>query len=144
MFSCQLSIKNVIYPLFLHSLFILHVMSSTPYGDIHRDPQAFKEAFQKSHQKNDKIGDNNLDSSELFDNKKEDDVFYWFSLHDYDHNEKLDGLELRSAWMNSDPSIYTLTKAEEIVDNILENDDLNNDGFIDWEEYLANQSGQKK
>lgn len=112
--------------------------SSNTYGNVHQDTETFKQEFQKKHSKEDKIGE--FDASELYKTDKEDDVFYWFSLHDHNHDGHLDGHELRQAWMASDPTIYTLAKAEDVVDKILEQDDLDNDGRISWEEYLSSQS----
>jgi hypothetical protein len=110
------------------------------YGDIHHDPDAFRQDFQQHHKQGEKVGDESTD--DLFKANKEDDVYYWFSLHDYDHDGFLDGHELRVAWMNSDPKKYTLEVAEDTVDKILDRDDLDNDGKISWEEYLTSQAGK--
>lgn len=115
------------------------------YGDIHHDPEAFRHDFQERHQKTDDLG-GGIKAEELYkDDKetKENDVYYWFSLHDNNHDGHLDGHELRAAWMSSNPTKYTLPVADELVDKILLNDDLDNDGKISWEEYLTSQKAGK-
>lgn len=81
---------------------------------------------------------------------------YYYSLHDYNEDHALDGHELRwgkrgkgrlvcqlflnliplfSVVMDGAPSSgFSLTRLEQEIDKILEENDLNNDGVITWEE----------
>ena len=66
---------------------------------------------------------------------EEDDSYYFFALHDLNHDEYLDGHELRVAFTeeNFDPELgeheplrhhATLKEAEEMIDHVLEEDDI--------------------
>ncbi|ORY98137.1 hypothetical protein BCR43DRAFT_438160 [Syncephalastrum racemosum] len=79
-----------------------------------------------------------LDENEL--------VYYLFLLHDTDGDNHLDGHELRTAFTDydegeeDDPTRYvSLDEVTEMVDHVLEEDDLNGDGLISWDEYMASQ-----
>ena len=71
-------------------------------------------------------------------------IFYFFELHDYDKNKKLDGLELFVAL--TDHHERTKTKedsgdlleeeVELLVDNLLEEHDITGDGYIDFMELM--------
>ena len=75
------------------------------------------------------------------DSLKEDEMlFHFFKEHDTDKNNKLDGLELAHALTHygsegaenpamSDESIQRL------VDDVLNEQDTNKDGYIDYAEY---------
>ncbi|XP_046384149.1 multiple coagulation factor deficiency protein 2 homolog [Ischnura elegans] len=98
--------------------------------------------------------------------------FYYFKLHDFDNNTKLDGLEILQAIqhvMHSSeeqgepegskpeegqetvPGANLIEEAErldddfsyfvELIDKVLEEDDLDNDGFLSYIEYVK---GRKK
>lgn len=66
--------------------------------------------------------------------------FYYFTLHDYDENKKLDGLEILYG-INDHPNGTDeyLPRTEEegakMVDNVLSIMDKNSDGYIDYPEY---------
>ena len=79
----------------------------------------------------------NYRASEVFEEDEQDDRYYWFSLHDYNNDEHLDGHELRHAWMASNPEKYSKEVVEPMVDKIIERDDTDNDGRISWAEYLS-------
>ena len=76
----------------------------------------------------------------------EDLQFHYFKLHDYDHNNKLDGIELMNAMTHyhdedsdgKNPH-YTDDEMGHMIDQILEEDDLNKDGYIDYPEFVASQ-----
>lgn len=76
----------------------------------------------------------------------EDLQFHYFKLHDYDHNNKLDGIELMNAMTHyhdedgdgKNPQ-YTDDEMGQMIDQILEEDDLNKDGYIDYPEFVASQ-----
>ncbi|XP_075122672.1 multiple coagulation factor deficiency protein 2 homolog [Leptodactylus fuscus] len=73
--------------------------------------------------------------------------FYYFTMHDFDHNKLLDGLEIMAALEESlDEHIGDVfTRAEklkyyiEMTDEVLEEDDLDKDGFLSFVEYMHSQ-----
>ncbi|KAJ3091393.1 hypothetical protein HK102_000716 [Quaeritorhiza haematococci] len=71
-----------------------------------------------------------------------DDVFWFFSLYDYNKDEHLDGHELRNAFTEYDKEDkdMQLIDVEEMIEHVLREDDRDNDGKISWEEYLASQT----
>jgi hypothetical protein len=84
---------------------------------------------------------------ENFKSDSKDDHFLFFTMHDYNKDQHLDGHELALAY-----SGYEFFKGEENVelfenykdlehqiDHTLKEDDINNDGKISWEEYLSSQ-----
>lgn len=87
----------------------------------------------------------NLDSEEATQ-------FHYFKLHDYDNNNKLDGLELYAAITHL--SQHDTDGAGEghgnevpldeeqvvnLVDTVLKQDDFNDDGFVDYYEFVQAQ-----
>ncbi|KAH0548805.1 multiple coagulation factor deficiency protein 2 homolog [Cotesia glomerata] len=83
------------------------------------------------------------------DTMSEDEIeFYFFKMHDKDNNTKLDGLEILHALQHTyhteddynEVDDYNL--ADQIpmiikmVDRVLEEDDLDNDGYIEYVEYV--------
>ncbi|KAK2567439.1 Multiple coagulation factor deficiency protein 2-like protein [Acropora cervicornis] len=77
----------------------------------------------------------------------EDLQFHYFKLHDYDNNNKLDGIELMNAmthYHNEEGAEgktpqYSENEMGNMIDQILEEDDLNKDGYIDYPEFVASQ-----
>ncbi len=68
----------------------------------------------------------------------EDDLLYFFTVHDYDQDGLLDGHELRVAFGDhNDERRMSLDEVERVIDGTLSEDDVDNDGKISWEEYLA-------
>ena len=75
-------------------------------------------------------------------------IFYFFKLHDYDNNQKLDGLEWMAALTDfhqeesekndfkQGGQTFLHQEAEAIVDELLEKHDKNEDGFIDFFELM--------
>ncbi|XP_055335209.1 multiple coagulation factor deficiency protein 2 homolog [Paramacrobiotus metropolitanus] len=72
--------------------------------------------------------------------------FHYFKLHDSDGNGKLDGLEMLQALLhsgNEDPHHERLEPSEpidlkvytDIIDQVLKDDDLDQDGYLSYEEY---------
>ena len=75
--------------------------------------------------------------------------FHYFKLHDYDNNNKLDGHELGIAMTHfheesedggeqkAQPS-YTISDDElaNLIELILKEDDLNDDGYVDYYEFV--------
>ena len=94
----------------------------------------------KEHLK-DEIGD--IKEDEMSD---EDLQFHYFRLHDYDGNKKLDGLELMQAMSDyhNESGIQDERETSEeamasTIDQILSYDDANDDGYIDYPEYIKSQ-----
>jgi len=77
--------------------------------------------------------------------------FHYFKMHDTDGNNKLDGLELVKSlihWHEGEdhdghshelPPIFEDKQLSFLVDPVLRNDDINNDGLIDYAEFIASQ-----
>ncbi|KAK3605502.1 hypothetical protein CHS0354_004053 [Potamilus streckersoni] len=81
--------------------------------------------------------------------------FHYFKLHDYDNNNKLDGTEITKAIthfhseedekkegdQSNKENVKVITDEEitNIVDLVLKEDDLNNDGYIEYVEFIAAQ-----
>ncbi|KAJ3057484.1 hypothetical protein HK097_004004 [Rhizophlyctis rosea] len=85
---------------------------------------------------------------------EDDDLYYFFTLHDRNADYHLDGHELMRAFvdaegdgsdMDGDGKIeepkrhLTLAEVQNMVDHVIGEDDLDNDGMISWEEYLLSQ-----
>ncbi|XP_034943458.1 multiple coagulation factor deficiency protein 2 homolog [Chelonus insularis] len=76
--------------------------------------------------------------------------FYYFKSHDVDNNTKLDGLEMLYAIQHTfheddihetDDSIPLIV---DLIDRVLEEDDLDNDGYLGYAEYvLSRQSSER-
>uniref|UniRef100_A0A8D0KIJ3 Multiple coagulation factor deficiency 2, ER cargo receptor complex subunit n=1 Tax=Salvator merianae TaxID=96440 RepID=A0A8D0KIJ3_SALMN len=67
---------------------------------------------------------------------------HYFKMHDYDGNSLLDGLELATAISHvhkEEGGEHTQTMKEEelinLIDGVLQDDDKNNDGYIDYAEF---------
>jgi len=85
--------------------------------------------------------------------------FHYFKMHDTDGNNKLDGCELVKSLIhwhdeaNHDPKsgqpvpeakIFKDDELKNMIDPILESDDVNRDGFIDYSEFQrAQQAAQQ-
>jgi len=80
--------------------------------------------------------------------------FHYFKMHDSDGNNKLDGCELVKSLIhwhdqaNHDPKsgqpipeakIFKDEELKNMIDPILNSDDRNKDGFIDYSEFVAAQ-----
>ena len=85
---------------------------------------------------------------ELIDLKEEDldedekVYFHYFKLHDLDLNNKLDGLELSKAMLHHEDSTSEAMSDDSIariVDAILNDDDADGDGYINYKEFLVSQ-----
>lgn len=83
--------------------------------------------------------------------------FHYFKLHDYDNNNKLDGLELYAAIAHyaehhaeeeeaeSEKQLPSMEHEQisKLVDVVLEQDDMNDDGFVDYFEFVQAQEAVK-
>ncbi|XP_020602174.1 multiple coagulation factor deficiency protein 2-like [Orbicella faveolata] len=70
----------------------------------------------------------------------------FFLMHDFDNNNKLDGLEIFQGFSHHDHSedeghhesdSFNEDDMAEFVDTILEDQDRNDDGYIDYPEFMA-------
>ncbi|XP_066450643.1 multiple coagulation factor deficiency protein 2 homolog [Eleutherodactylus coqui] len=89
-----------------------------------------------------KVGEIDLEKA------SEDELeFYYFTIHDFDHNKLLDGLEIMAALQESlEDHIGDIFTREEkmkhytdMTDEVLEEDDLDKDGFLSFVEYMHSQ-----
>ncbi|CAG8646741.1 3204_t:CDS:2, partial [Scutellospora calospora] len=77
---------------------------------------------------------------------EEDELYYLFSIHDTNNDGHLDGHELRGAFIehesddDSNKNLLTIEEIVEMIDHVLLEDDMNNDGKISWDEYLLSQT----
>ncbi|GAB1601246.1 nuclear transcription factor Y subunit beta isoform X1 [Argonauta hians] len=89
-------------------------------------------------------------SNKPVDQMTEEEIeFHYFKLHDYDDNNKLDGNEITSAIThfqrednaetNAPARSMTNDEITDIVDMVLKEDDLNNDGYIEYSEFATAQ-----
>ncbi|XP_065661531.1 multiple coagulation factor deficiency protein 2 homolog [Hydra vulgaris] len=76
--------------------------------------------------------------------------FHYFKVHDNDNDDKLDGIELANAMAHyhddegsEKPEEYTEEELAGMVDQILEEDDLNKDGYIDYPEFISSQTKEE-
>ncbi|XP_006617832.1 multiple coagulation factor deficiency protein 2 homolog [Apis laboriosa] len=78
--------------------------------------------------------------------------FHYFKMHDADNNNKLDGCELIKSlihWheqekkevggVNTGPKLFKDEELVTLIDPILSLDDTNNDGYIDYPEFIQAQ-----
>jgi hypothetical protein len=98
------------------------------YGDFHKSAETYKK-----------------ESGNAVDPDKE--LFYFFSLHDYNRDHHLDGHELSLAYMGyefyKEEQIHDVIRKEDMefmIDHALMEDDKDNDGKISWSEYLESQN----
>ncbi|KAJ3017988.1 hypothetical protein HKX48_003238 [Thoreauomyces humboldtii] len=104
------------------------------YGDFHRSAQYAREHLPET------------PSTDIpaFKSTAEEDLYYFFSLHDLNGDHHLDGHELRNAFTHAGemppPDMrMTVADTEGMIDHALLEDDTNYDGLVSWEEYLASQ-----
>uniref|UniRef100_H3BDN8 EF-hand domain-containing protein n=1 Tax=Latimeria chalumnae TaxID=7897 RepID=H3BDN8_LATCH len=77
---------------------------------------------------------------------EEEMEFYYFTLHDFDQNMLLDGLEIMTALRESlEPHIRSRFSEEDLInctaltDEVLEEDDFDKDGYLSYVEYMHSQ-----
>lgn len=83
--------------------------------------------------------------------------FHYFKLHDYDGNNKLDGVEVTKAITHfhddeevaagehkTPPKVYTDEELINIIDMVMKEDDLNDDGYIEYFEFVTAQRKAKE
>ncbi|KAI8922935.1 hypothetical protein BC831DRAFT_473603 [Entophlyctis helioformis] len=110
------------------------------YGDFHKSAKHFRERLQ------------NAGYGTALDGEHDEDLFYFFSLHDYNNDGHLDGHELRLAfqgyeWNQGIETVDTTVDQadlETMIDHALAEDDVNNDGMISWAEYLESAAYHRR
>ncbi|KAL0266800.1 UNVERIFIED_CONTAM: hypothetical protein PYX00_009248 [Menopon gallinae] len=76
--------------------------------------------------------------------------FHYFKIHDYDNNTKLDGLEILQAIRHTLHEEDGETAGKEmqhfidLIDRVLEEDDLDRDGYLSYVEYVIGREREKK
>ncbi|KAI8823546.1 uncharacterized protein EV422DRAFT_359848 [Fimicolochytrium jonesii] len=85
---------------------------------------------------------------------EQEDLFYFFSLADQNGDHYLDGHELRHTYTTGGGEQSTehppkehrlpLEEVESMIDHTLLEDDIDGDGKISWDEYLASQFYHQK
>lgn len=73
--------------------------------------------------------------------------FHFFRLHDQDSNDKLDGLEIMAAMSHfsehetegNTESVMSQERINEMVDSVLAQEDADDDGFVDYYEFIKAQ-----
>ncbi|ODM96278.1 Multiple coagulation factor deficiency protein 2 [Orchesella cincta] len=93
-----------------------------------------------------------IDTSQMSEQELQ---FHYFKMHDADNNNKLDGCELvkslihwhdqsnhdpRSGHAIPEPKIFKDDELINMIDPILQNDDKNRDGMIDYMEFSLAQA----
>lgn len=127
-----------------------------PVAAGHGHPQQGQQVFNAQHMANerDHIGEHvgmPVDTSRMSEQELQ---FHYFKMHDADNNNKLDGCELVKSlihWHDQanhdpkagtplpDPKIFTDAELLAMIDPILDQDDKNKDGFIDYPEFIQAQ-----
>ncbi|XP_059156356.1 multiple coagulation factor deficiency protein 2 homolog isoform X2 [Physella acuta] len=80
--------------------------------------------------------------------------FHYFKLHDYDNNNKLDGVEIGKALTHfhdendkgsdENKKIFEDSEISNIVDSVIQENDENKDGYIEYFEFKRRQATQKE
>ncbi|XP_076464850.1 multiple coagulation factor deficiency protein 2 homolog isoform X4 [Babylonia areolata] len=93
--------------------------------------------------------------------------FHYFKMHDYDNNNKLDGVEIGKALTHfhdehenaageqgqdqeqqqanrAPPKIFTDDEISSIVDSVIGDNDENGDGYVEYFEFKRNQEKQRQ
>ncbi|KAF9543350.1 hypothetical protein EC957_000941 [Mortierella hygrophila] len=125
------------------ALFLLAVATSTVLADIpetdaehsnYGDTAKAKE-FAKEH-----MGEKGKNLTE------KEELMMLFTLHDTNKDGHLDGIELRAAFSDyndqhtpNSQSTVTLQQMLDMIDHVIGEDDINNDGKISLEEYMISQ-----
>ncbi|KAI9349268.1 hypothetical protein DFJ73DRAFT_760640 [Zopfochytrium polystomum] len=136
-------------------LFVAASHEGGNYGDVHLGAETIRRKIRERIKK--QMDGKTFNDMPMPDPSSEDDQYYYFTLHDYNNDEHLDGHELRVVFSDMEaltdqgrsgrPDMngklakdrLTLEKVEELIDSVLEEDDLDNDGAISWAEYVASQ-----
>ncbi|XP_067124214.1 multiple coagulation factor deficiency protein 2 homolog [Centruroides vittatus] len=96
-----------------------------------------------------------VDEPDISHMSEEELQFHYFKMHDNDKNNKLDGCELVKSLIHwhleenkqsgnnpATPKIFSDHELATMIDPILDMDDQNKDGFIDYPEFIAAQQSR--
>ncbi|KAI5711827.1 hypothetical protein M8J76_014175 [Diaphorina citri] len=127
-----------------------------PHHGHHGEPKVLAGVQDMSHEREhiQEHFDVPIDTSKMSEQELQ---FHYFKMHDADNNNKLDGCELIKSLIHwhehgqKDPHTGEPTKAPEpkvfsdeelvkLIDPILNMDDINKDGYIDYPEFIRAQS----
>lgn len=141
MSSCSL-----LYSILLVILFVICAL-----GDEHQHPNAQNPLHDSKHVHNkEHIKEHLKEEIDVKDeNLNDEDLqFHYFKLHDADNNNKLDGIELMNALThyhddenskNEEQKTYSDDEIATMIDQILDEDDKDKDGYINYAEFAASQ-----
>uniref|UniRef100_A0A914ZJ02 EF-hand domain-containing protein n=1 Tax=Parascaris univalens TaxID=6257 RepID=A0A914ZJ02_PARUN len=122
---------------------VVHLHEQSTSADETRHKFAANEAIHdKKHLK--QHLENKINVNEEWDIEKES--FYYFSMNDLNHDQRIDGLEILKAIVHTHPqdpnpsAQISENTLEEMVDAVLKDIDINNDGVIDFAEYTLKQN----
>uniref|UniRef100_A0A0N4ZTD3 EF-hand domain-containing protein n=1 Tax=Parastrongyloides trichosuri TaxID=131310 RepID=A0A0N4ZTD3_PARTI len=122
-----LSLNRIIY-----FFIIFDLLSANEFGNIHdvHNKEHLKEHLQNVID----VEDNKL--------SKDQELFYYFKIHDTNNDSYLDGKEIIDGFINHDHNIDvqalpTDETLEVMVDDILKNFDADDDGLISYTEYVT-------
>ncbi|TKR88727.1 hypothetical protein L596_012927 [Steinernema carpocapsae] len=89
--------------------------------------------------------ENKVDTEEKWDEEQE--RFHYFQMHDLNKDGLIDGVEILKALNHEHPADGSAprppmeeSQVEKMVDLVLKDIDANDDGFIDYGEYVKKQS----
>ncbi|CAD6240981.1 GSCOCG00009036001-RA-CDS [Cotesia congregata] len=121
-----------------------------PHNHGHTDPQQILNAANIAHEK-EHIAEHldvPMDTSKMTEQELQ---FHYFKMHDADNNNKLDGCELIKSLIhwheetkdpkspNGEGKIFQDKELIDLIDPILNMDDTNKDGYIDYPEFVQAQ-----
>ncbi|CAG5083280.1 Similar to MCFD2: Multiple coagulation factor deficiency protein 2 homolog (Pongo abelii) [Cotesia congregata] len=109
-----------------------------PHNHGHTDPQQILNAANIAHEK-EHIAEHldvPMDTSKMTEQELQ---FHYFKMHDADNNNKLDGCELIKSLIHWHGKIFQDKELIDLIDPILNMDDTNKDGYIDYPEFVQAQ-----
>lgn len=133
------------------SIVVLILFVVGAFGDDQQQPHAHNPLHDTKHIRDkDHIREHLKEEIDVKDeNLNDEDLqFHYFKLHDSDNNNKLDGIELMNALTHyhddensksEEQKTYSDDEIATMIDQILEEDDKNKDGYIDYAEFAASQ-----
>jgi len=134
------------------------VARGPPAGGRHRHSNIHVNMEEEREHLRSHVEEEYMDKDELMND--ENLLMQYFKRHDTDGNNKLDGLELVKALsrMNEEDDhhhegegeiggdeipAFSVSEVIPIIDSLLEQDDLDTDGYITWPEFLSRQKQHK-
>ncbi|KAG8176544.1 hypothetical protein JTE90_014888 [Oedothorax gibbosus] len=138
--------STIIYTLVAISTSLLQPLSAHSAGDhsLESVPMSSRSPSSERHHIGDHLGDVVGDMDTMSDDQLR---FLYFKMHDTDSNEKLDGKELVDSLLHfhveeGQPKVFGSDELANMIDPILKSDDVNWDGFIDYQEFVRAQKAR--